>query len=67
MDLLGFRLTGRLAWWMYRGAYVLKLIGMKNKVRVLVTLAINHIFEPDISAMTSWPGSTSHDTATTER
>jgi NADH dehydrogenase len=49
VDLLGIRITGALAWWIYRGAYLLKLVGTKNKIRVLVTLALNRIFEPDIT------------------
>ena len=49
VDVLGFRVTGLLAWWIYRAAYLLKLVGTKNKIRVLVTLALNRIFEPDIS------------------
>ncbi len=49
VDILGVRVTGRLAWWLYRATYLLKLVGTKNKIRVLVTLALNHIFEPDIS------------------
>lgn len=49
VDLLGIRITGILAWWIYRGAYLLKLVGTKNKVRVLLTLALNKISERDIS------------------
>jgi NADH dehydrogenase len=50
VDLLGVRITGVLAWWIYRAAYLLKLVGAKNKIRVLLTLALNHVFEPDITA-----------------
>ncbi len=50
VDLLGIRLTGPLAWWIYRAAYLLKLVGAKNKVRVLTTLALNRLFERDITA-----------------
>ncbi len=50
VDILGVRLTGVLAWWIYRAAYLLKLVGMKNKIRVVVTLTLNRIFEPDISS-----------------
>lgn len=49
VDLLGIRVTGTLAWWIYRSAYLLKLVGTKNKVRVLTTLAMNRIFEPDVA------------------
>ncbi len=49
VDIFGFRVSGILAWWIYRAAYLLKLVGTKNKIRVLVTLALNRVFEPDIS------------------
>ncbi|MEN8144262.1 MAG: NAD(P)/FAD-dependent oxidoreductase [Gemmatimonadota bacterium] len=50
VDLLGLQITGRLAWWIYRSAYLLKLLGLKNKLRVLFTLALNQIFERDLSS-----------------
>ena len=50
VDILGVRLSGWLAWWIYRGAYILKLVGTKNKVRVLLTLALNRVFDPDIAS-----------------
>ncbi len=49
VDILGVRITGPMAWWIYRAAYLLKLVGMKNKIRVLVTLALNRLFEPDFT------------------
>lgn len=52
VDLLGIPLTGVLAWWIYRSAYLLKLVGGKNKARVLVTLALNKVFGPDITSET---------------
>lgn len=54
-DVLGFQLRGRAAWWMYRTAYTLKLIGLKNKVRVVMTLLFNRIFERDIAAAGARP------------
>lgn len=48
-EVLGFPLTGRPAWWIYRAAYLLKLVGAKNKIRVLVALALNHLFERDLT------------------
>lgn len=52
VDLLGIRITGPLAWWIYRTTYLLKLVGTKNKLRVAFTLALDRFFEPDISAET---------------
>lgn len=56
VDLLGFRFGGFLAWWVYRAAYILKLVGTGNKVRVILTLALNRLFEPDISSGGEAPG-----------
>ncbi len=50
MDILGLPLTGRVAWWIYRTTYVLKLVGLQNKIRVVVTLLLNALFERDITA-----------------
>ncbi|GMR13858.1 MAG: NAD(P)/FAD-dependent oxidoreductase [Gemmatimonadota bacterium] len=50
VDILGVRLSGWMAWWIYRTAYLLKLVGMKNKVRVLLSLALNRVFDPDIAS-----------------
>ena len=49
VDLLGVQLRGRFAWAIYRGTYLLKLVGLKNKVRAGVTLMLNHVFERDLA------------------
>lgn len=49
VDLLGLRLTGRTAWWLYRAAYLLKLVGAKNKIRVASTLLLNRVFGRDLT------------------
>ena len=49
VETLGFRWTGRPAWWMYRLVYLLKLVGAKPKIRVAVTLALNKLFAPDLT------------------
>ncbi len=49
VETLGFRWTGRPAWWMYRLVYLLKLVGARPKARVAVTLALNRMFAPDLS------------------
>lgn len=51
VDLLGFRLTGRPAWAIYRMTYLLKLVGLQNKVRAASTLLLNHVFERDLSCV----------------
>jgi NADH dehydrogenase len=49
VDVLGLRWTGRPAWWLYRMAYLLKLVGTRPKVRLALTLAINWMLPPDLS------------------
>jgi NADH dehydrogenase len=49
VDLLGFRLTGWAAWWLYRLVYLLKMVGTRPKVRLALTLAINRWLPPDLS------------------
>ena len=49
VETLGLRWKGRPAWWLYRLAYLMKLVGARPKVRVAVTLAINLLFAPDLS------------------
>lgn len=49
VDILGWTLSGPVAWAIYRAAYLLKLVGAKNKVRAGVTLALNRIFERDLT------------------
>ncbi|MFQ5689482.1 MAG: NAD(P)/FAD-dependent oxidoreductase [Gemmatimonadota bacterium] len=49
VDLLGFRIRSTPAWVLYRATYLLKLVGLRNKVRTGVTLALNRIFERDLS------------------
>jgi len=51
VDLLGIQVRGRPAWMMYRGAYLLKLVGTKNKLQAGVTLLLNRLFERDLSIM----------------
>jgi len=51
VDLLGIQVRGRPAWLMYRGAYLLKLVGTKNKLQAGMTLLLNRVFERDLSIM----------------
>ncbi len=55
VELLGFRITGRVAWLFYRTAYLLKLVGLKNKARVVVSLLFNRLFDRDIAASSAAP------------
>lgn len=49
VEILGLRWTGRPAWWIYRLAYLLKLVGTRPKVRIALTLAVNRLLPPDLS------------------
>lgn len=49
VDVLGWTLKGPPAWAIYRLAYLLKVVGTRNKLRVATSLALNRFFEPDIS------------------
>jgi NADH dehydrogenase len=50
-DVLGIQLRGRPAWMLYRGAYLLKLVGAKNKLRAAMSLLLNRVFERDLSVV----------------
>lgn len=52
VNFLGLRLRGPLAWWIYRSVYLFKLVGVKNKCQLLLTLFLNTFFDRDISC---WP------------
>ena len=50
VDLLGFKVRGSWAWMIYRMAYIMKLVGIRNKVKVVISLILHRIFGPDIAA-----------------
>lgn len=52
VNLLGLKFHGRLGWWFYRLAYLQRLVGMRNKVSLVLTLGLNAIFDRDISCET---------------
>ena len=43
----GIKLSGFLAWWLYRTVYLLKMPGLSRKARVAVDWTIDLIFRPD--------------------
>ena len=49
VDVLGWTMKGRPAWALYRMAYLLKLVGLRNKLRAATSLTLSRIFEPDIT------------------
>jgi NADH dehydrogenase len=52
VNLLGIKFHGRIAWWFYRIAYLQRLVGVRNKVSLVLTLWLNALFERDISCET---------------
>lgn len=55
VDLLGFELSGAPAWAVYRAAYLFKMVGLKNKLRIAFTLGLNRLFERDITTDAAAP------------
>lgn len=49
VNLLGLKVHGRLGWWIYRTAYLQRLVGVKNKALLVLTLWLNAFFDRDIS------------------
>lgn len=49
VDVLGWTMKGRLAWAVYRAAYMLKLVGIRNKLRAATSLALSRMFDPDLT------------------
>ncbi|MCZ6824826.1 MAG: hypothetical protein O7E50_03995, partial [Gemmatimonadetes bacterium] len=45
------RVVGRKAWLINRTAYILKMVGLRNKLQVAFTLAMNRIFERDLTTV----------------
>ncbi|WP_424319731.1 NAD(P)/FAD-dependent oxidoreductase, partial [Candidatus Methylomirabilis sp.] len=54
VNLLGIKFHGRLGWWFYRLAHLQRLVSFRNKASLALTLALNAIFDRDISCET-WP------------
>ena len=52
VNLLGIKFHGRLGWFFYRIAYLQRLVGLKNKVALVLTLWLNALFDRDISCET---------------
>jgi len=52
VNFLGITFHGRLGWWVYRIAYLLRLVGAKNKALLVLTLGLNALFDRDISCET---------------
>jgi NADH dehydrogenase len=47
-NILGFRFSGFLAWWLWRTVYLYKLPGMQKKVRVAFDWTLDAIFGRDV-------------------
>lgn len=49
VELLGMRLSGTLAWFIWRTLYLMKLVGFGNRVRVLLDWTLDLLVERSIS------------------
>jgi NADH dehydrogenase len=47
-EVFGFRLSGFVAWWLWRTIYLMKLPGLDRKVRVALDWTLDLLFPPDI-------------------
>jgi len=47
-DMFGLRVTGFLAWWLWRSIYLMKLPGLDRKLRVAANWTVHLFFPPDI-------------------
>lgn len=47
-EMLGIKISGFLAWWLWRTIYLLKLPGLDRKVRVALDWTLDLLFPPDI-------------------
>lgn len=66
VNFLGLRLRGPLAWWIYRSTYLFKLVGVKNKCQLLLTLLLNAFFDRDISCQQEMSGPEGYDRVSTD-
>ena len=53
VDLLGVRMSGALAWFIWRSLYLTKLVGFGNKVRVLLDWTLDLLVERSISQISA--------------
>lgn len=54
VNLLGIKFHGRVGWWLYRMIHLQRLVSFRNKASLALTLALNAIFDRDLSCET-WP------------
>jgi NADH:ubiquinone reductase (H+-translocating) len=47
-EIYGWRFSGIIAWWLWRGIYLSKLPGLQKKVRVAIDWALDLIFSKDL-------------------
>jgi NADH:ubiquinone reductase (H+-translocating) len=52
-ELLGVRVSGFLAWWLWRTIYLTKLPGLDRKIRVATDWTLDLILPPDIVQLTT--------------
>jgi NADH dehydrogenase len=57
-EIFGWRFSGLVAWWLWRGIYLSKLPGVQKKVRVALDWMLDLVFSKDIVQLPTLPAST---------
>jgi NADH dehydrogenase len=55
-DIMGVKISGFLAWWLWRTIYLMKLPGLDRKIRVATDWTLDLILPPDIVQLKTGPG-----------
>ncbi len=50
-EVFGLKISGRIAWWLFRTVYLLKMPGLGRKARVAIDWTLDLVFPPDIVQM----------------
>ena len=57
-EIMGVKLSGVVAWWIWRTVYLMKLPGLDRKIRVATDWTLDLILPPDIVQLKTSPGMT---------
>jgi len=55
-EIMGVRISGFLAWWLWRTIYLMKLPGLDRKIRVATDWTLDLLLPPDIVQLKTEPG-----------
>ena len=66
-EIFGFKLSGFLAWWLWRTIYLMKLPGLDRKIRVATDWTLDLILPPDIVQFEDRAGASASAASTSRR